>query len=197
MSILFKHHPGSNYQYAICDVCGFKLRAKDLHLVRDPYSPLNGRLVCAKDLDKPNPQSYPLKMRKESQVNPKFVRVEQTPREVFISTADEIDNPVAGSVPGRLAGSPKMLTVTGATSSSVDLNWFGPDFPGSENNTGYKIERESPVGGGFSTVEITTIPAMMYTDTTVSSGTQYNYRVSSVSSVGTGSVSNSASVTTS
>ncbi len=196
MALKFKHHPGSGYHYVICDVCGRKLRAKDATLIKDKYNRLYGRLVCSKDIEKTNPQAYPLKTRHESVVDPKMVRTEPTPRQVFISNASEIENPVPGSVTGRLSGPPKLPTVIGATASSVELVWYGPDDPGSENHSGYLIERESPVGGGFSTLVTTTIPAMYYEDTSVSASTQYNYRISAVSSVGTGTASAAVSVTT-
>lgn len=176
-------HPGGGYHYVICALCGSKKRAKDCILVNEKYNRLNNLLVCKEDYTPVHPQDIP-KVVKERQIsNPKLIRDEQ---------ADTFST-VTG---GRTASAPRELSVIGASDSFVELEWLGPLDPGSSSASGYKIERESPVGGGFSTLVTTSSPAQYYKDTTVSSGTQYNYRVSIVNDAGIGATSNEASITT-
>lgn len=189
-------YPGNGYYYVICDVCGVKIRSKDSVLINDKYNLLNNMVVCRKDADETNPQQYIRSVRERQIDVPRMIRSEGTDRFVFASEPSEIENADSSDPTGRTAGSPRHLTVIGASASSVELVWYGPDDSGSSGPTGYKIERESPVGGGFSTLVTTTSPAMYYNDTSVEAGTEYNYRVSVVNDAGVGSVSNSASVTT-
>ena len=153
-------------------------------------------LVCKDDADKTNPQQY-IKPVTERQIDsPSIIRSEGEDRFVFIDDPSQIDGGDTSDPTGRNASAPKSLTIIGATSSQVELQWLGPDDPGSSSITGYQIERESPVGGGFSTLITTTSPARYYKDSTVSASTQYNYRVSAVNNNGTGSASNEANITT-
>ena len=188
-------HPGRGSHRAICDVCGCVFRARDLIVVTDKYNTQYGLLVCRKDADKTNPQAYPNKPRVERALDPRFVRPEQTDRYVFISTPDEIENPGVSGTVGRVAGVPRLLKIIGASASSVELQWQGPYDSGSAAVSGYLIERESPTGGGFSTVTTNT-GATYYNDTSVSASTEYNYRIKAVNTAGTGSASNSAAITT-
>lgn len=192
-----KRHPGPGSHLVICDVCGLKLQAKDTVLISDKYNLLNNMRVCKADADKTNPQSYLRSVREKQITNPDLLRPESTDVYVFASEPDEIYTRDASDPTGITASAPKHLIIIGASSSFVELQWLGPDSPGSSSPTGYKIERESPVGGGFSTLTTTTSPAKYYKDETVSASTQYNYRVSVVSAAGTGTASNEADVTTS
>ena len=199
MSINLPHrngYPGNGYYYVLCDVCGSKIRAKDAILIKDKYNLLNGMLVCKHDADLTNPQQYIKSFRERQIDSPSLIRSEGTDRFVFASEPDEIETADASDPTGRTAGAPKHLVIIGATSSQIELQWLGPDDSGSSAPTGYKIERESPTGNGFSTLVTTTTPALYYKDTSVSASTQYNYRVSVVNDAGTGSASNEAAVTT-
>lgn len=190
-------YPGNGYYYVICDVCGIKLRAKDAVKISDTFNYLNNMIVCKKDADKTNPQARLGQIRPRQSKALTFVRPEaETPTYVYAITADQIASPLSESPNGRTAGSPRNLTVIGASASSVELIWYGPDNVGSSPAVGYVIQRESPVGGGFSTIDTTTTVALYYEDDTVSSATQYNYRVAIINDAGTGSYSNEASVTT-
>ena len=57
-------HPGDGWYYAICDVCGFKFRRKELILITDKYNQLYNLLVCKQDYTEAHPQNY-LKYAKE------------------------------------------------------------------------------------------------------------------------------------
>lgn len=190
-------YPGDGYYYVLCDICGKKMRAKDTVLIKDKYNYHNNLLVCPEDADETNPQTY-IRAAKEKQINnPKIIRSEGTDQFVFISSTSEIENGDSNNPAGRNPGVPKYLISIGATSSQIELQWIGPDDSGSSAICGYKIERESPIGGGFSTlVSDTQSVATYYKDTSVSSSTQYNYRVSAINRNGTGSASNEADNTT-
>ncbi len=190
-------YPGTGYYYVICDVCGKKMRAKDAILISDKFNTLHRLLVCKNDADKTNPQQF-IKAFKERQIDdPSLIRSEGTDRFVFISAPSEIETGDLTDPTGRNASAPRALASIGATSTTVDLIWQGPDDSGSSAISGYKVERESPVGGGFSTVTSTTESvATSYQDTGLTASTQYNYRVSAVNNNGTGTASTEAAKTT-
>lgn len=181
-----KHgYPGDGYYQVICDICGKKMRAKDAHLITDKASTNRNLLVCAADRDMTNPQEYIRAFADKQLKQPRFIRSEGT---------DQFVTPTSGRNPGA----PRHLEVISALAGAVELVWQGPEDSGSGAISGYKIERESPVGGGFSTlVADTQSVAGYYKDTATSASTQYNYRVSAINHNGTGSASNETSVTAS
>jgi len=88
------------------------------------------------------------------------------------------------------------LNETATSISTIDLEWNEPADGGSPI-TGYKIERESPIGGGFITIVADTgTTATTFEDTGLESETQYNYKVSAINPIGTGTASNEAAATT-
>lgn len=190
-------YPGDGAYYLICDVCGAKIRARDATRIDDKFNYLHGMVVCAKDVDETNPQSYVRAVKDHNRINPKIVRSEGTDVFTYIETAAQIEDGDTTNPSGRSPTAPLDLSIIGATSSQVEILWHGPISPGSGAISGYKIERESPVGGGFSTLVADTAQvSMYYKDTTVSATTQYNYRVSAINRIGTSSASNTAAVTT-
>ncbi|MDD4989364.1 MAG: fibronectin type III domain-containing protein [Candidatus Pacebacteria bacterium] len=91
---------------------------------------------------------------------------------------------------------PTALTTTALLQSYVHLSWTAPDDGGSVI-TGYKIERESPVGSGWSTlVDNTESDATTYNDQAVLPDVEYNYRVRAINDVGSGNFGDPASVIT-
>lgn len=190
-------HPGDGSLQVICAVCGAAFYTEDTVLITDKYSTLANMVVCRPDADKTNPQAY-IKLRRETSISsPKLVRPRSTDRFVYISSASEVDGGDTSDPTGTVAAAPRFLTVIGASASTVELQWLPGEHSGSGVPTGYTIERESPTGGGFSTIEANTLSvARYYKDTTVSANTQYNYRVSVINGAGTSSASNTVAITT-
>ncbi len=87
---------------------------------------------------------------------------------------------------------PTLLTVTGATVSSVSLSWTAP----AGALTTYALQRRLSGVGAFVTVATITAPATTYTDTTVASGTAYNYQLLALVGALSSPASNSATGTT-
>lgn len=75
------------------------------------------------------------------------------------------------------------LTVVGT--SEIDLSWTS--VSSDPATTGYKIERESPMGGGFLTIVANSASvATTYVDKNLVGGREYNYRISAINSDGVG-----------
>lgn len=181
----------------ICDICGFKFRRSQVTRITEKYNQANGLVVCHKDRDKLNMQDTPFRHRKEKVVNPLFVRPEGDPNYAIITTSDEIENGDTVIEIGTTAASePLNLKLDNIDSDGLRFSWMPPLSLGNGRMLGWKIERESPVGGGFSTLVSNTLSvALDYLDTTVVTGTQYGYRVSAVTTYGAGTASTTFGVT--
>lgn len=183
--------------YAICDVCGFKYRASDLIVVTNKDSTQYGLLVCKHDLDKVNQQIYVTGARPQKSLNPARVRPGGADVARFASTASEIESPSASLPAGDAPEAPQRLVAFPDMDGYVQLEWEIRGSIGSSGIRGYKIERESPIGGGFSTIVANSnSAAQMYVDKTIVADTTYNYRISAINYHGTSSVSNEAYTTT-
>ncbi|MBP0134522.1 MAG: fibronectin type III domain-containing protein [Nitrosarchaeum sp.] len=90
-------------------------------------------------------------------------------------------SPVA---PSQVTG----LSATTISPTEINLSWSAP-FNGGSAITGYKIERETPVGNVWSTLVTTTnSTATTYSNTGLTTNTQYNYQVSAINLIGTGNI---------
>jgi len=86
---------------------------------------------------------------------------------------------------------PTSFTVTAASSSQIDLKW--EDNAG--NETGYRIERSTD-NQNWSLLATTAANATIYSDTGLTEGTSYYYRVQATNGDGDSAYSSSASATT-
>lgn len=174
-------YPGNGYYYILCDVCGWKVRAKDAVLIKDKYNLLNNCLVCLKCDEKANPQTYIRPFYDRQIDNPEFIRGE---------AADEYQtDPTSTDVPGQ-AQQLRILT------PDVSLEWLGP-LNGSEggNIIGYIIQRKTDAGSFATIVANTDGPATYWVDDTVVTGHTYTYKVAALNTNGAGDYSNTAAIT--
>lgn len=113
------------------------------------------------------------------------------------ATLDVIDNYPDPSAVGIVPDAPTALTATTVSSSEIGLVWIAPATVGTTAISGYKIERETPTGGGFTTLVVDTgTTTVSYSDTGLTTATEYNYRVSAINASGAGVASNESSDTT-
>src|SRR6478752_6103894 len=85
------------------------------------------------------------------------------------------------------------LNVPTAGNGSVSLTWSAPGSNGGATITDYAVYRSTTAGG--ETQLTTTGGALTYTDTAVSNGTTYFYKVAAINSAGAGALSNERSAT--
>lgn len=92
---------------------------------------------------------------------------------------------------------PTGVVAQGESPTTVRLSWTPPSNEGGAPVIGYQVERESPTGGGFSTVAADTgTPAPSYLDTGRAPETEYNYKISAINLIGAGAASPAAATTT-
>src|SRR5216683_2926869 len=89
-------------------------------------------------------------------------------------------------------GAPTALTAT-AGNASISLSWTAPASNGGASITGYNVLRSTT--SGAETALSSGVVGTAFTDSTVSNGTTYFYKVAVVNSVGPGPLSNEASAT--
>ena len=91
-----------------------------------------------------------------------------------------------------LPAAPSGLAATNVGSSQVTLTWTD----NSNNETGFEIERSPTAGSSFTLLHTTLANATGYTDTGLTAGTSYYYRVRAVNASGTSAYSPELTVTT-
>ena len=98
----------------------------------------------------------------------------------------------AGSADPDISAAPTGLAATATSGTTIGLTWTDA----SSDETGFVIERSTTSGSGFSSVATPAANDTSYTDTSLSPGTTYYYRVRSANASGQSSASNEASATT-
>ncbi|MGD9850114.1 MAG: fibronectin type III domain-containing protein [Nitrospirales bacterium] len=92
---------------------------------------------------------------------------------------------------------PTDLAAVGESPTTVMLSWNQPAHDGGSEILSNTIERESPTGGGFSTlVADTGEPITSFRDTGLTSGVEYNYRIYAINAQGPGAASSAAAAAT-
>lgn len=91
---------------------------------------------------------------------------------------------------------PATITLTASSTSEIDLSWNS--ISADPAVTGYRIERESPSGGGFAVIVADTgSTATTYADKGLSPSTDYGYRIFAINTEGIGPASpNISAITT-
>ena len=186
-------YPSDGYYYGICDICGKKLRIKEM---KKTWGTRGTLLVCPADYEDPHPHDYIKSFKERKQ--PALARPEATDSFRFVDEVTEIETSTTTYPTGRSPDAPTNLVAEPSSSTVIVLKWrMDKSSPGSGPITGFKIERESPTGNGFSTIVSTTgFPSLYYENTSLTADTQYNYRVSAINAYGTSSASTEAAATT-
>src|SRR5216684_934714 len=94
--------------------------------------------------------------------------------------------------PPTVSGAPTALTAT-AGNASISLSWTAPASNGGASITGYNVLRSTT--SGAETALSSGVVGTAFTDSTVSNGTTYFYKVTAVNSARPGAASNEASAT--
>ncbi len=96
--------------------------------------------------------------------------------------------------PPTVPGAPT-LNVPTAGNGSVGLSWSAPVSNGGATITDYAIYRSTTAGAETQLATTGSGSILTYTDTAVSNGTTYFYKVAAINGVGTGALSNERSAT--
>jgi hypothetical protein len=117
---------------------------------------------------------------------------------VKIRVTDNAGNVFTGlAITFTVRTAPTGLTAIALGENKIGLIWTSQVLE-TGSIAGYKIERESPIGGGWHVIVSNTGNMLTeYTDTGLTAGTVYNYRVYAIFADHTSPPSNSASATTS
>ncbi|WP_344061057.1 fibronectin type III domain-containing protein, partial [Terrabacter lapilli] len=89
---------------------------------------------------------------------------------------------------------PLSLTAT-ASSNAVALTWAAPASNGGSPVTGYAVYRGTSAGGEAASPVASNVTGTSFTDTGLTNGTTYYYKVAAINAVGTSPQSNEASAT--
>lgn len=93
-----------------------------------------------------------------------------------------------GQVTGFSNGTPEL--------EAVELSWNAVTDTGGSVVTGYRIQRESPVGGGYQTIATSGAASTTYRDAALQGSTTYRYRVQAINAFGEGKASQTRTITT-
>jgi hypothetical protein len=100
---------------------------------------------------------------------------------------------VASTAPPPVPPGPPTLNAPTAGDATVSLTWSAPSSNGGATITDYAVYRSTTPGGEV--FRANTGGALTYTDTGLTNGTTYYYKVAAINSAGTGTLSNEVSAT--
>lgn len=181
MSFNKRGKTGIDTHFVICDVCGKKYRVYETVKVRDRYSTQNNLIVCHGDVDKINPQIYPIYLRDDLLANKEFVRPEQAIRYVA--------NPDSDVLPSA----PQNLRLEGAPfTDNVYLTWDGSDVYGSSPLIGYNIYCANPQLSTYFIIALVANDSAYIDINSLATSDESSYYVTAVSSLGESAPSNVA-----
>jgi hypothetical protein len=110
-----------------------------------------------------------------------------------VSAWTEVGNDATGNVYNAttlnpVPSTPTNLVATASSDTIIGLDWDDSIIPTIDNLTGYRIFSESPTGNGW-TLEVndTASSTSSYSDTGLTTKTQYNYMVAGINGTGVGS----------
>jgi transcriptional regulator CtsR len=106
--------------------------------------------------------------------------------------SSDYSNIASATTSAAVPAAPSNLAATAASATQVKLSWKD----NSNNESGFKIERKTGTGGTYSQIATAAANATAYSDTGVSAGTTYYYRVRAYNANGNSAYSNEASATT-
>lgn len=171
-------------RYFICDVCQGKFLVSQSYYISDPNSQQYGFLVCHKDKDK----VWDLRHRQRhvdlTAPDPRYVRIERTSQFETLDQTSMIETGVSQILVGFVPEPPSNFFLIDATAGQT-LFGFSLTLVGSASVTGYRIERESPIGGGYSVLTTNNMKQnTQVLDNTTISGYTYGYRLKAINLYG-------------
>ena len=95
-------------------------------------------------------------------------------------------NGVSATTPATVPEVVGKFAATAATATAIDLTWTAPD-DGGNGITGYDLERKTASGSYTSVPSSVAANATSYSDSGLSKGTAYTYRIRAVNAVGNSS----------
>lgn len=113
-------------------------------------------------------------------------------RNVLYKIARAGESTVIPPTPPDPPAAPSGLTATQSGLTSIDLAWTD----NSSDETGFKIERKTGIGGTYAEIHTTAADVTMYADTGLTANTTYYYRVRATNADGDSDYSNEADANT-
>jgi alpha-tubulin suppressor-like RCC1 family protein len=98
------------------------------------------------------------------------------------------NSPYSNEANATTTGIPSLLTLTVISSTQINLSWIDT----ADNETGFRIERSYNGTGAYVQIDTVGNNVILYSDTTVTAGNTYYYRVRAYNGFGNGSYANEA-----
>ncbi len=117
--------------------------------------------------------------------------ISDDPSPQAVATPKSNSQPLENIVPNI----PTSLTAVDMSPTSIELNWIKPATNNGPPVIGYKIEVKEESGTYSTLIENTQSTNTKYTDTDLTTNTEYTYKISAINSVGASPTSNESSAT--